>query len=268
MAFIERNVNGVVFMTSSLIGAPHAFTTRLGGVSEGVFSSLDLGENRGDREEDVRENYRRLCEACGFYVNRLVFSRQIHEDTVRYVTASDVHELFSPVPYDADGLITDEKDLTLTIFTADCVPVLLWDGKKNVVSAVHAGWRGTAAGIVRKAVFSMKERFGSREADIFAAVGPSIGQCCFETDGDVPEAMREVLGKTADDFITRKGEKYHIDLKGANARLLRISGLPEGNIDVSDECTMCLHEKYWSHRYTKGIRGSMGSFIMLEGKTT
>ncbi len=265
MAFTEKNVNGVIFMTSSLIGAPHAFTTRLGGVSGGIFSSLNLGENRGDREEDVRENYRRICEACGFYVNRLVFSRQIHESTVRYVTSGDIHQLFTPVPYHADGLMTDEKDLTLTIFTADCVPVLLWDGKKNVISAVHAGWRGTAAGIVTKAVTSMKERFGSREEDIFAAIGPSIGQCCFETDGDVPDALKDAMGNMADAFISRKGEKFHVDLKGANACLLRQAGVPKGNIDVSDECTMCLHEKYWSHRYTRGIRGSMASFIMVIG---
>jgi len=266
MAFIERNVDGVVMTASTLIKAPHAFTTRLGGVSRGIFSSLDLAETRGDEEDDVRENYRRVCAACGFDMARVVFTRQVHGAVVRPVTGKDAHELFTPVPYEADGLTTAEKGLTLTVFTADCVPILLFDEKRNAAATVHAGWRGTVADIAGEGVRVMAREHGSDPADIRAAIGPSIGFCCFETDGDVPDALRALLGDSAEAFIRPRESKYLVDLKGANRALLMRAGVPGRNIDVSDECTMCLPERYWSHRYTHGERGSMAGFIMISSE--
>ena len=250
-------------MTSPLLDTTHAFTTRFGGVSEGIFESLNLGENRGDNPESVRENYRRVCQALGLDASRLVFSKQVHGDAVRTVSSDDAHELFTPVPYEADGLLTNEKGLALVIFTADCVPVLFHDPVCGIIAASHAGWRGTASDIVGKTILAMSREYGCEPENIRAAIGPSIGKCCFETDSDVPGAMRAVLGEKAEKFIFPRGEKFTVDLRGINRALLMRAGLKRENIADAGECTMCRHKKYWSHRYTGGERGSMASIIML-----
>ena len=261
--FEEKTLSGVTLMTAKNIAARHGFTTRLGGVSEGIYASLNLGENRGDEREAVSENYRRLRAALEIGDGRLVFSRQVHLDEVRCVTVADAREPYDPFLYEADGLVTDEKGLGLIIFTADCVPVLLYDGARGVAAAVHAGWRGTALDIAGKAVLKMTEVYGCRPENINAAIGPCISGCCFETNEDVPNAMRDTLGTDAGRFITQNGEKFTVDLKGINRALLMRAGVPQENISVCDDCTMCSHEKYWSHRYTKGERGSQAAVIVL-----
>ena len=266
MSFQEQNLNGVVYMTTSTIGAAHCFTTRWGGVSRGIYESLNLAENREDDEDAVRENYERICSAIHVDMHSLVFSNQVHGDTIRHVTGGDIHTLFTPVPYEADSLITDETDLPLIIFTADCVPILLWDGVRGAVAAVHAGWRGTALDIAGKTVLRMEDEFGCRPENLRAAIGPCISACCFETDEDVPEAMRKELGVVADRFIGhRPGGKFTVDLKAVNAFLLRRAGLDGDRIDVSSECTACKCDKYWSHRKSNGLRGSQAAIIMLKG---
>lgn len=244
---------------------PHAFTTRLGGVSQGIYASLNLGRGRGDDPQNVRENYRRVCAALGVDMDRLVFSNQVHGDVVRAVTAADAGKgLDRPVDYEADGLMTDVPGLVLAAFTADCIPVLLCDPVGRAVAAVHAGWRGTALGIVARAVEGMVRQYGCREEHILAAIGPGISQCCFETDEDVPNAMTAALGAAALPFIQDRGEgKFTVDLKGINALWLRRSGVLEEHIDISPDCTLCRPEKYWSHRYTKGERGSQAALISL-----
>lgn len=266
MSFIDNNVSGTVFMTSSRLNTVHAFTTRLGGVSTGIYASFNLGTNRGDAEKNVRKNYDILGKTLGFLPEKLVFSRQIHENTVRQVTSADSHtELFSPVPYDADGLVTDEVGLPLIIFTADCIPILLYDPVRHAIGAVHAGWRGTVADIAGEGVRAMIEKFGCSPQNIHAAIGPGIGKCCFETGSEVPQAVRLIETIDSASFITPglREDKFMVDLKGINRALLEASGLLPQNIDVSPECTMCLHEKYWSHRYTHGARGAQASVIML-----
>ena len=266
MAFIERNRNGVVFMTSDKISAKHAFTTRYGGVSGGPYESMNLGENRGDSEENVRRNYDILCRALELTPGRLVFSRQVHECTVRACTPSDCRELFAAAPYTADGLITDVPGLPLIIFTADCIPVLLHDPVRGAAGAVHAGWRGTVGNIAGAAVEKMRYEYGCKPENIRAAIGPGIGPCCFETGPEVPDGIRLALGGDAERFIKRAGKlgKYMVDLKGANAALLAAAGVRPENIDISGECTMCLPGKYWSHRHTGGVRGSQASIIALK----
>jgi YfiH family protein len=131
------------------------------------------------------------------------------------------------------------------------------------VGAVHAGWRGTAADIAGKTVAAMAKAFGSRPGDLQAAIGPNIGPCCFETDGDVPQAMRNTLGEEAQAYIRREKDKYFLDLKQINARLLERAGVER--IDVSDACTACQHHRFWSHRVTGGLRGSQGAIIVCKG---
>ena len=252
MAFIEENENGLVYMRSTLIGARHAFTTRFGGVSGGDFATLNLGSNRGDDPACVRENYRRLCALFGVGIDGAAVTDQVHKNAVRIVTAADRHVCMSKVPYEADGLVTAEKGMPLFCFSADCVPALLWDGEHGVAGAIHCGWRSSVSDILFNALEAMRS-LGAEPGSVRAAFGPAIGRCCYETGDDEGLFDRCADGKTM------------VDLRAANARRLVQLGVPAENIDVSGECTCCLHDKYWSHRYTRGIsRGSQASGIMLD----
>ena len=265
MDLIENTLNGLPVMTAPNISAVHAFTTRYGGVSEGVYSSLNLGENRGDKKADVCENYAILMRALALPSGGLVYSRQVHGTYVRKVAVADRRFPYENVPCDADGLVTDEKNLPLIIFTADCIPILLCDPVRGVIGAAHAGWRGTVADIAGEAVRVMVREYACSPENIQAAIGPGIGKCCFETGPEVAEAVLKTDGIDGGTFIEPRGEKFRIDLRGINQALLVRSGLLDKNIAVSSECTMCLNEKYWSHRHTLGIRGSQGAVIMLKG---
>lgn len=245
-----------------LSGAPHCFSTRLGGVSTGEFDSLNLGVHRGDRPGRVLENYRILGRTLGFRPQDAVFTRQTHTDVVARVGRADRGVgLFRPVPQERDALITDEPGVVLTVFTADCTPVLLYDPVRGAVGAAHAGWRGTAAGIASKTVLAMMREFGCKPGDIRAAVGPCIGPCCFETDADVPRAMLQSLGEAARSGISGDGPKYHVNLKTLNRLWLERAGVVQ--IALCPDCTACNPERYWSHRVTQGRRGSLASFIRL-----
>jgi len=268
MELYDKAVNGLTFQISPQLdkcGVRHGFTTRSGGVSQGVYSSLNLGLGRGDDESNVRENYRRVCAALGVDMARLAFSSQVHESAVRVVTAADAGKgLDKRVDYEADGLVTDVPGITLTVFGADCLTILLYDPVRRVVAAVHAGWRGTALGIAGKTVRLMAEHYGCNPGDIRSAIGPGISKCCFETDEDVPNAMTASLGAACLPFLTSDGNgKFHVDLKGMNALELEKAGLFSGHIDVSPDCTFCRPEKYWSHRHTQGRRGSQAALICL-----
>lgn len=268
MAFYDKKVNGLTLHVSTLLEelrAPHAFTTRYGGASAGIFDSLNLGLNRGDDPGRVRENYRRVCEAMGVEMGGLVLSSQVHEDTVRRVTPDDAGKgLDRSIDYNADGLTTNVPGVTLVTFGADCLTILLYDPVKKAAANVHAGWRGTALGIVDRAVERMEAEYGSAPSDLTAAIGPGISGCCFETHGEVPEAMLAALGEDASEFVVNLGGgKYKVDLKGINALRLKRKGVKATKIDISPDCTVCAHEKYWSHRYTKGERGSQAALISL-----
>ena len=151
------------------------------------------------------------------------------------------------------------------VFTADCTPLLFWDEKTGAVGAAHSGWRGTVSGIGARVVEAMGREFGSRHQDIHAAIGPNIGMCHFETDHDVPDAMRAAFGAEVDAYIEKRGEKYHLDLKQINAMVLRRCGVE--HIDISDDCTVCSCDRFWSHRATGGERGSQGAVIVCREVT-
>ena len=269
MNIIEHNQNGLVYLTAdgfdAAEGVAHGFSTRLGGVSDGIYASLNLGMTRGDDPNKVAENYRRFCAAIGADVNRVVCASQVHGDTVRSVTSADLGiGLDQPEPWQADGLITDIPGVVLTVFTADCLPILLYDPVRRVVGAVHAGWRGTALGIVTRAVERMVDCYGCDRLDILAAIGPGISKCCFETHEDVPNAMTEAMGASALSAIeVLPTGKFHVDLKALNACRLKAAGLDPDHIAVSADCTSCMPDKYWSHRYTHGQRGSQAAMISL-----
>lgn len=263
MAIHTIQIGTMEYLTAEGIPVPHAFTTRRGGVSRGPLASLNMGMNRGDESANVEENYARLSKTLDFDVKKLVLAHQVHGDLVRVVTEPDHRGLDHRQYPECDGLITVTPGVTLAVFTADCTPILLHDPVTGAVGAVHAGWRGTAADIAGKAVGRMAAEFGCRPGDIRAAIGPNIGPCCFETDGDVPAALRETFGPVAEEFIRPAGEKFYVNLKAINALALRRAGVEQ--IEISADCTMCSPEKYWSHRYTRGVRGSQGALIVCKG---
>lgn len=264
MSFSQQNVNGIVYMTSSKIKMRHAFTTRFGGVSTGELASLNLGSNRGDDPENVRENWTRVCALFGVGPDDCAITKQVHKNDVKIVTNADKHVCLASVPYEADGIVTAEKGLPVWCFVADCVPVLLCDDVNGVAGAVHCGWRSSVTDILRNAIEQM-EKLGAKRENICAAIGASIGKCCFETDRDVPDAIETYLSGDTEGLWTVRGDgKYMVDLRAANARRLVQLGVKPENIDIFTECTYCSHDKYWSHRYSKGLRGSQGAVIMIE----
>ena len=253
-------------MSSSVIPAFHAFSTRIGGVSTGEFTSLNFGSNRGDDPAAVKENYRRWCELFRAKEGGCCVTRQVHGNTVRIVSRGDRHIPLSEIPYEADGLVTAEKGLPIFCFTADCVPVLLCDEKGRSAGAVHCGWKSSVADILKNTVDAMRE-LGTEPGEIRVAIGPSIGRCCFETDSDVPEAIKKYLSGETEGLWDIRGNKYDVDLRAANRRRLIQLGIDPAKIDVSEECTVCSHDKYWSARYTAkhGLkRGSLSAGIVLE----
>ncbi|MBQ4140264.1 MAG: peptidoglycan editing factor PgeF [Clostridia bacterium] len=251
---------GLEYSYARNLDAPHAFTTRLGGVSEGIFLSMNIAMHRGDEAKNVIKNYEILAENIGFDVNDLVLTRQTHSDIVRVVTKADACGLDHHDYPESDALITNDAGCALVVFTADCTPILLWDSVTGAVGAVHAGWRGTVSDIAGKTVRKMVTEFGCDPRKIRAAIGPNIGFCCFETDRDVPDAIIAEFGAEAEAFIRKTGEKYQVDLKAVNAFALRRAGVE--SIEISKECTMCSSDRYWSHRITGNNRGSQGAIIV------
>ena len=160
----------------------------------------------------------------------------------------------------SNALVTNTPGVALLVFTADCTPLLLHDPVTGAVGAAHAGWRGTAQNIAGKVVEAMVREFGCKPKNIRAAIGPNIGQCHFETGDDVPQALLETFGPEAETYIEKRGEKYFPDLKAINALALRRAGV--GQIEISDACTYCQPDRFWSHRVTKGDRGSQGALIV------
>lgn len=257
------NIGALSYLTADNIAVPHCFTTRLGGVSEGHLASMNIGIHRGDKPENVMENYRILGNALGFSLEQLVLTTQTHTDKVLQVGREQQGAgLFSPELEECDGLITCQSGVGLVVFTADCTPILLHDPVTGAVGAVHAGWRGTAAAIGAKAVAAMVAQFGCRPENIRAAIGPNIAQCCFETDEDVPQAMLSRYGQAAEAYIRQKNEKYYLDLKQINALSLRLAGVE--SISVSADCTACRPDRYWSHRRVGKARGSQGAVIVCK----
>ena len=265
MSFYEVTSGSLRYMASTLIDAPHAFTTRYGGVSEGEYSSLNLSVTRCDKRENIQKNYDILCDGLNYPRDSFAYTRQVHSTVVRAVTEKDKVGLFEETEEDRDGLVTDRPNLPIIAYTADCTPILLYDPVRKAAGAVHAGWRGTVGDIAGNAVRLMVSEYGCRAENIRCAIGPCISRCCFETDADVPDAVIKALGSDGKHYIAPKDGKFFVVLKGVNASLLMRCGVKEENIDISDECTMCLHDKYWSHRFTKGRRGSQACAIMLRG---
>ncbi len=243
----------------------HGFSTRMGGVSTGEFRSMNMSFGRGDSDENVTENYKRLCEAMGIGYKTLVASAQDHHTFVRRVSPEQ-HGIGIYRPKDmqsVDGLITNDPKTALVTYFADCTPLLFVDTKNKAVGAAHAGWRGTVGKIGARVVERMGEEFSTDPSDLLVTVGPAIGKCCYEVDDPVVEQFAALELNSSKMIFPKGGGKYMLDLLEANRQILMSAGVPEENITLSDVCTQCNSDLIWSHRATGGRRGGMCAILSI-----
>ncbi|MGN0454387.1 MAG: peptidoglycan editing factor PgeF [Ruminococcus sp.] len=244
----------------------HGFSTRLGGVSKGIFSSMNLAFNRGDSKENVTENYKLFCKSAGFEYESLTASAQDHHTYVRKVTSKDRGVgIYKPRDMQSvDALITNEKGVTLVTYYADCTPLFFVDTKNKAIALAHAGWRGTAGRIGEKVVEKMHQCFGTDPGDIVSAIGPAISKCCYEVDLPCAENFLNLSDLDTSAFVFPKDNgKFMLDLLEANRQILVKAGVNPKNITISDLCTCCNSDLLWSHRATKGERGTMCAMMCL-----
>lgn len=246
----------------------HLFTTRFGGVSEGIYSSMNLSYTRGDRREAVDENYRRVAAVLGCNVEDMVCSDQTHTTNLRVVGRADCGKgtVREKDYQDVDGLLTDEPGVYLATFYADCVPLYFVDTKRKAVALAHSGWRGTVARMGQCVVQKMQDAYGTESADIVAAIGPSICQACYEVSEDVADAFAAAFQKPGQEreiLISKDDGKYQLDLWRANEIVLVEAGIPKEQIQTTDLCT-CHNSRFlFSHRASYGRRGNLGAFLGL-----
>lgn len=244
------------------------FSTRLGGVSEGCFSSLNLSFDRGDDRAAVAENFRRMGEALGVRCEDMVLSQQTHTTNIRIVTDEDRGKgITRERDYtDIDGLITNVPGICLVTTYADCVPLYFLDPAKKVIALSHSGWRGTVGKIGKKTVELMHDNFGSDPADILAAVGPSVCQDCYEVSADVIDRFKEVFDRSVWDelFCGKPDGKYQLDLWKANEKIFLEAGIRKEHIAVTNVCTHCNSGILYSHRAMGDKRGNLCAFLALK----
>ncbi len=246
----------------------HCFSTRMGGVSEGIFSSMNLSFTRGDKKEAVTENFHRIAEAMGVPYEKMVFTDQTHTTCVRKVDGEDAGKgLIRERDYtDVDGLITNEPGLVLCAFFADCVPLYFVDTVHQAIGLSHSGWRGTVNRMGKATIEAMKKAYGTEPEDLVCAVGPSICMDCYEVSADVADAFLAAFPGQEKEILFDKGNgKYQLDLWRANELILLEAGVRPEHIAITNICTCCNDRYLFSHRASHGKRGNLGAFLMLRG---
>lgn len=244
----------------------HAFSTRIGGVSQGQFAAMNLGFGRGDSDKNVYKNYELITNALGVDKDFLVAGAQDHHTNIRRVNSENGGTgIYKPKDIESiDGLCTDVPGVTLVVYAADCVPVYYVDTVKKAIGLAHAGWRGTVYGMAEQMVKKMAVEFGTDPADLAVAIGPSISMDCFEVDEPCASEFLKLPGSSS--FVSEKtGGKFLVDLWQCNISYLLGAGVKQENITVGGVCTMCNSDLVFSHRVTKGQRGSNAAFLMLKG---
>lgn len=252
------------------IGLQHGFSTRKGGVSKEHLASLNLSFSVEDAKENVLENFRRIGEHFGKTPEDFVLSKQSHETKVLKVGTKDRGKgITKDRDYEGiDALITDEKGIILSCFSADCVPILFYDPVHKAVGACHSGWRGTKGKILQNVVEEMRKHFSSNPAEILIAIGPSICKEQYVVSEDLALSFLEDypdLGEDTASPIQRiSKDKFQLDLWDLNRRIALNCGIKEEHISISGYCTMENPELFFSHRYSQGKRGLQGAFICLQ----
>ena len=264
----KNHVPYIQFKNLSATGiVKHGFSTRKGGVSTGIFSSMNLNFKRGDDPDAVMENYRRMAAALNMRVEDMVLSDQTHTTNVRVITEEDRGKgILKPQDYsDVEGMITNVPGIVLVTSYADCVPLYFVDPVRKAIGLSHSGWQGTVGHIGQKTVEKMHEVYGSEPKDIVAAIGPSICQSCYEVSDDVAEAFRAnfTADEAADILLDKGNGKYQLDLWKANWYVLTDAGILPEHLSVTDLCTACHPDLLWSHRKTNGQRGGLSAFLSL-----
>lgn len=252
-------IEGLTLVRYPNIGAPHATTTRIGGVSSGPYASLNVGLTTADDPECVAENRARLSRAVGFSVVPRVF---MNHGTNVWVF-DEFPEPGSPLPT-ADACISRVPGLGLAVTAADCVPITFYCPDTGAVGAAHAGWRGAVAGIAGKTIESMVRHYGCQAQRICVAIGPCIRPCCFEVDAAVAQEFANVdssLVRPRSGPPQRSEEKFDVDLQAANRVFLERAGVMPENILISSLCSSCRPDLFFSHRRDKGLTGRMMTVI-------
>lgn len=258
-----KQINGITYAASPLIELfdfiSHGFLSRTGGVSKAQFSSLNFDTRDGDNTENIEQNKIIAGKLFGFDPARLLTIRQVHGNDVLIIDKPVKNiDGFSLTP--ADATVTNQRNIAIGILTADCAPIILVDPVLKVIGIVHAGWRGTAKRVVKKAIEAMASHFGADKNTIIAAVGPSIGQCCYKVDETVAKDFG--VGK----FIQKESNYWRLDLKKANARQMQESGILEENISVENLCTSCRNDLFFSYRADNKKTGRQLNFIVMREK--
>ena len=261
--FDEKQVGEVLYLTYPLLEktglVKHGFSTRIGGVSEGIYSSMNLSFTRGDDENAVRENYRRMAKALDVREDSFVLAAQTHTTNVHKVTLDNRNENLQ----DVDGLITDVPGICLVTSYADCVPLYFLDPIHRAIGLSHSGWRGTVGKIGETTLRKMAEEYGTEAEDVIVAIGPSICQDCYEVSEDVIDQFKEAFHSKHwnDLFYQKVNRKYQLNLWKANEIILLEAGVKGENIAVTNVCTCCNSETLYSHRASKGQRGGLAAFL-------
>lgn len=245
----------------------NGFSTRLGGVSEGVLSTMNLGFGRNDLPENVVKNHEIIANAIGFNPENIVASKQTHTTNVKIVSKKDCGKgIYRERDYDdVDGMITNEKGIVLATYFADCVPLYMVDTKNKATGLSHSGWRGTVGKIGKVTLDLMKETYGTNPKDVIACIGPSICRDCYEVSEDVATEFETAFKGREKDILINKGNgKYQLDLWECNYIIFKECGVYEENIHMPDICTCHNMEMMFSHRATQGRRGNLAAFLSID----
>lgn len=268
----EMTNHGVTWLSFPALEATgqvqHAFSTRMGGVSEGPYATMNLSFTRGDNPEHVRENYRRMAKALEVDETRMVLTWQTHTTNVRVVSEADFGKgVICDRDYrDVDGLVTNIPGVTLVTFFADCVPLYFFDPVHHAIGLSHSGWRGTVNRMGAETLQRMREAFGTNPKDVIACIGPSICQDCYEVGGEVIEQFASAFAEAhhRNLFYQKENGKYQLNLWEANRIVLNEAGIPETQISVTDICTHCNPTLLFSHRREAEKRGNLCAFLSLK----
>lgn len=264
--FEEKIMEGVPLLTYPLLEktefVTHGFTTRMGGVSEGYCSTMNISTTRGDDPKAIEENQRRLARALGVRVEDFTYTHQTHTTNVAVVREEDRGKRFM----ETDGMVTDVPGICLVTFYADCVPLYFVDPVHRAIGLSHSGWRGTVKRMGQVTLERMKEAYGTKPEDVFAAIGPSICQDCYEVSGDVIEEFRENFSESVwpQLFYEKENRKYQLNLWRANQIVLTEAGVEAQKIAVTNLCTHCNPEILFSHRSTGVKRGNLSALLAIK----
>lgn len=258
--------NNLQYYKFENLNVKHFFSTRIGGVSEGCYESLNL-EYRQDDPENVVENYRRICTENNIDYRNTVWTKQVHKDRILKVGYNDrgTGLIFSREEEGYDAIITNCKDVALTGFSADCVLLFFYAPDVSAIGIAHSGWRGTVLETGKKTVEALTREYGADPSVMLSGISPAIGYCCFQVDRPVVDEFKEKL-PFSEEFIrtdTENAGKYYIDLHGINQKILENAGLKPENIENSRICTKCDPDKFYSHRIMGKNRGTLAGIISL-----